>query len=195
MMEITGVEMPGQVDAPYFTVTKEVGRGTWDVLSIGWMSMNPIRVTAGGSVLLIHARISNIDQRISNIERQIRFTLNDSPLSELADAEGNVIDGAKLAIADAGHPSPVTRHEDLLSVYPNPVSGVLSIEYQMETGGLFSAELMNPQGVVVMRTDKTNSPSGLNKTTMNLRELPNGAYLLKAVCGESSKTVKVIVNR
>jgi hypothetical protein len=54
---------------------------------------------------------------------------------------------------------------------------------------------MNPQGVVVMRTDKTNSPSGLNKTTMNLRELPNGAYQLKAVCGESRQTTKVIVNR
>jgi hypothetical protein len=46
-----------------------------------------------------------------------------------------------------------------------------------------------------MRTDKTSSTAGLNKTTMNLRELPNGAYLLKAVCGESVKTVKVIVNR
>jgi hypothetical protein len=126
---------------------------------------------------------------------RIRFALNDSPLSELADADGNVLEGAKLAIADAGHPSPVTRHEDLLSVYPNPVSEVLSIEYLMEFDGMFIAELMNTQGVVVMRTDKTNSPAGLNKTTMNLRDLPNGAYLLKAVCGESSKTVKVIVNR
>jgi hypothetical protein len=60
---------------------------------------------------------------------------------------------------------------------------------------MFSAELLNPQGVVVMRTDKTSSPAGLNKTTMNLRELPNGAYLMKAVCGENMKTVKVIVNR
>jgi hypothetical protein len=159
------------------------------------MSLDPVKVSGGETLLLIHARISNIEQRISNVERQIRFTLNEDPISELADAYGNVIDGAKLTIADAGHASPVTRHEEMLSVYPNPVSEVLSIEYLMESDGMFSAELMNPQGVVVMRTDKTNSPAGLNKTTMNLRELPNGAYLLKAVCGENSKTVKVIVNR
>jgi hypothetical protein len=162
------------------------------------MSLDPLTVVSGQSVLLIHARMTNIgitNMGMTNDELRIRFTLNDNPISELADAEGNVIDGAKLAIADAGHASPVTRHEEMLSVYPNPVSEVISIEYLMETEGMFSAELLNPQGVVVMRTDKTSSPAGLNKTTMNLRELPNGAYLMKAVCGENMKTVKVIVNR
>jgi hypothetical protein len=145
--------------------------------------------------MLIHARLISDEIRNPKSEIRIRFSLNENPVSELADAEGNVIDGAKLAVADAGHPSPVTRHDDLLSVYPNPVSELLSIEYLMESDGMFSAELMNPQGVVVMRTDKTSSPAGLHKTILNLRELPNGAYLLKAVCGENMKTVKVIVNR
>jgi hypothetical protein len=162
------------------------------------MSLNPLTVVSGQSVLLIHARMTNMgmtNMGMTNDELRIRFSLNESPISELADAEGNVIDGAKLTIADAGHLSPVTRHEDFLSVYPNPVSEVLSIEYLMESDGMFIAELMNTQGVVVMRTDKTRSPAGLHKTTLNLRELPNGAYLLRAVCGENSKTVKVIVNR
>jgi hypothetical protein len=61
-LEITGVEMPGQVDAaPYFFVTG-------NTLNIGWMSLNPVRVAAEANMLLIYARISNIDQRISNIE-------------------------------------------------------------------------------------------------------------------------------
>ena len=64
-------------------------------------------------------RIPKSEFRNPNSEIPIRFTLNDNPLSELADGYGNVIYNAKLSIADAANRSPETRN-DMVTVYPNP---------------------------------------------------------------------------
>jgi hypothetical protein len=50
------------------------------------------------------------------------------------------------------------------------------------------------QGIVVAKTDKISSKAGLNKTVMNMTDLPNGAFLLRVVCGNNRQTSKVIVN-
>jgi hypothetical protein len=51
------------------------------------------------------------------------------------------------------------------------------------------------QGVVVAKQTVADIKTGLNKTTMDLRELPNGAYLLKVNYEDQVEVRKVIVNR
>jgi hypothetical protein len=125
--------------------------------------------------------------------------LNDNPLSELADGEGNVINNAKLSVADAKvkleNSNGKNQDEGMVSVYPNPVTNNLNIEYIMEQDGLFSAELLTLQGVVVQKSNPLNSKTGFNKTMIRIHEIPNGAYLLKVNIGNTRETTKVIVNR
>ena len=188
LIEITGVTMPDKVnDAPYFFVKDKT-------LNIGWMSLNPLRVAGGETVLMIHARIPNSEFRNPKSETPIRFVLNENPLSELADGDGNVIYNAKLLIADAGNASLETRN-NMVTVYPNPTSDILNIEYLMNQDGTFTAELVNLTGVVVVKTDRITSKTGMNKATMNLRDLPNGAYMLKVTLEDQTEMRKVVVNR
>ena len=177
-LEITGVTMPKQGDrSPYFLTTD-------NVLQIGWVSLDPVSVSQGETVLSIHARAKTNASGI-------RFTLNSNPLSELADGDGNVIDNARLAIADIGG----TVSSDLISVYPNPVNDVLYIEYSVHQSGTFSAELVNLQGVVVTKTGNTSIPAGTNKTRLNVSELPSGVYMLRVYLGSQITTRKIVINR
>ena len=188
LIEITGVTMPDQGnEAPYYFVTE-------NTLNIGWVSLNPLRMSSDQTMLLIHGRLINDKLQVTNDQLRIRFELNDSPLSELADANGNVLGNAKLVIADAGKTLRATQ-TDLVSVYPNPTSDLLNIEYLMNNDGMFNAELVSMSGIVLTKIDKSFVSAGLNKVTMDLRDIPNGAYMLKVFCGENHQTTKVIVTR
>jgi hypothetical protein len=128
----------------------------------------------------------------------LRFTLNENPLSELADGEGNVLQDARLSVADAGERvqgSGFKVEAASVVVYPNPVSSVLNIEYVMETDGEFSAEVRNLQGVILMKTGTSTTNAGWHMATIGLRNIPNGAYMLKVNCGDRLEMRKVIVNR
>jgi hypothetical protein len=189
IMEITGVEMPDNGGVvPWFETV------TTGILNIGWISLNPVNISTGQTVLVIHARLRNYDSGTANYDRAIHFSLNDNPLSELADGDGNVIYNAILSVADAGIASSV-RQNNMVRIYPNPASDLLSIEYIMEQEGTCSAELMNLTGVVVAKITTDDSKAGLNKMIMNLSDVPNGAYMLNVILEDHTEVLKVIVNR
>ena len=87
------------------------------------------------------------------------------------------------------------QNEGLVSVYPNPVSDILNIEYQMDKDGMFKAELVTLQGMVILSSGKADCRAGMNKAAMNLTDIPNGAYLLRVICGENQQNTKVVVYR
>jgi hypothetical protein len=195
MIEITGVEMPDNGGSePYFILGTSSS-----VLEIGWMSLNPVNIVAGQPVLLVHARlkdeiqISNLKSEISNLRFEIRFSLNDNPLSELADGDGNVISGAKLTMPDASL-LPIAPYSSFI-VYPNPTKEVLNVEFLMENAGSANIKLVTMHGVTVSVMTIPDAKSGINTTTMDVGKLPNGAYLLRVEAGELLKTMMVIVNR
>ena len=189
---------------------------TVNLLQIGWASLNPINVSENGTVLLIHARLidpaSGIQHPVSSIHHPasgIRFTLNPNPLSELADGEGNVIDDAKLSIADAkfkGQKAEGKRqNEGMINVYPNPAKDVLNVEIvtgndvnnaaAAGTCDGVSMEMFTMQGILISTQNIQGIKPGLNKTTLDLRDLANGAYMLKVTIGDKSEIKKVIVNK
>jgi hypothetical protein len=191
-IEITGVEMPDNGgEEPYFVV-----RRSSFVLDIGWMSLNPINVQEGQTVLMIRAKVKS-----TKYGEPIRFTLNDDPISELADGVGNVLYDARLSVADAGFKVQGSRLEGEAGVvvYPNPAKDVLNVEFvvggYVEKQNFASLQLMTMQGIVIAKQEVPDVKAGLNKTTMDLRNLPNGAYILNVNCGDHKEVRKVIVNR
>ena len=162
----------------------------------------------------------------------IRFTLNESQLSELADGDGNVIDNVILSVADANCKLQTAncklQNEGLVRVYPNPVMDILNVEFvisniatsaigtntvgtqnfvsqqfvsqqfvsqQFVSQQFVSLRMFTMQGILVSTQNVTDVKPGLNKTTLDLGDIPNGAYMLKTVFGDVQETVKVIVNR
>jgi hypothetical protein len=213
LIEITGVEMPenGGVE-PWFEVqssrfqvagTLNLEPETLNILQIGWASLDPINVVEGQIVLMIHARLTN-EFQISNFKSFIRFSLNDNPNSELANNEGIAIENAKLSIPDAKFKMQTAegkmQNEGLINVYPNPAKDVLNIEFVIgnvdaRTCHVTPLQLFTMQGIVVTTQNIPDFKPGLNKTTLDLRDLPNGAYILKVAIGEQIEVRKVMVSR
>jgi hypothetical protein len=117
LIQITGVTMPDDGGVlPWFEVqsskfkvgvTPNLEPETLNILHIGWASLNPINVSQYETVMLIHARPSSFVLHPSSFVLRpsslvLRFTLNESPLSELADGNGNVLYDARLSVANAG---------------------------------------------------------------------------------------------
>jgi hypothetical protein len=196
--------------------TSNLEPGTLNLLYIGWASLNPVFVPENGTVLLIHARLkedfrishftfgvshfesdySNANPEMRNVKSEIRFTLNTSPLSELADGEGNVIEGAILSVADAGFKVQGSRfrEEARVVVYPNPAHETLNLELVTPFDGTtLNLELVNLQGVSVMRLDLGIVDAGLHLNNLDLRGLAPGVYFLRVTMGGETVVKKVVI--
>jgi autotransporter-associated beta strand protein len=187
LIGITGVEMvENGGEQPVFE-TKE------GVLYIGWMSTNPVTIKENGSMLLIRAKVIS-----SPLKENIRFTLNDNPLSELADADGKVLSNARLNIPDAVKDGKLVSWQvgkigSVVNVYPNPASVVLNVEYQMGLDGEVRGLIYNTQGEVVSKVEFGFQEAGLHKETIDLDCLAPGVYTLKMMMGDKTVVKKVVV--
>jgi hypothetical protein len=197
LIEITGVEMPENNGVePWF----EVNGGT---LYIGWMSTNPISIRDNEPLILVHAHVQThgnvATHSIASIPTQtIRFTLNDNTISELADADGNVIDRIKLFIPDANGNNDLAKWRNIeLVIYPNPTKSTLNIDLQSfnpEPSEL-TIELVNIHGVTVMQPQPETIVSGWHHLKMDVSDLAPGVYFLKAKVGDEVQMKKIIISR
>jgi hypothetical protein len=197
-IEITGVEMPGNDGVePWFDAQN-------GVLNIGWMSTEGAYVPEGGVVMLIRAKMkitmSNEQLTMSSRGEPIRFSLNESPLSEIADVYGYVLNSIKLSIPDASskpfvHSSLLIAHCSLTAVYPNPVEDFLNLQFMAETETTVTIGLFNLPGKNVIPSETVNITPGINIKSLDLSKLSNGAYLMKVTMNDHTETRKVIVNR
>ncbi len=147
LVKITNVTMPMNSGTdPWF----ETNNGE---LYIGWVSTEPIPVVENQTVILVHARLlapvethgsasPDPDETHHRASLQptttpIRFTLNETMVSELADGGGNVIEGVKLAMPGAGENGETVkwqngetakRQNGKIVCYPNPAQSTLNIE-------------------------------------------------------------------
>ena len=69
------------------------------------------------------------------------------------------------------------------------------VSQQFVSQQFVSLRMFTMQGILVSTQNVTDVKPGLNKTTLDLGDIPNGAYMLKTVFGDVQETVKVIVNR
>jgi hypothetical protein len=197
LIDITGVEIPGRDEQPWFSAND-------GVLYVGWISTEPVTMRNNEAILLIHARIANHQSPITDNQSpiksnpMIRFTLNDIPLSELSDANGNVSGGLILSIPDAGTKGETVKWQNgNLVCYPNPAQSTLNIE--LETFNLkpetLNLELLNLQGVAVIKQTALIPESSWYTDQLDLREIAPGVYFLRTNVGGEILMKKVVISR
>jgi hypothetical protein len=213
--DVTGVpELWFTVLEPTFNHKPE----TLNTLQIGWMSTDPIRVEQEGTVLLIHTRLTeafrrshftfsdsqltsgdlNVKRKMRNVKCDIRFALNDSILSEFADADGNVIGGLKLFIPVAGTNGETVKWKNgNILCYPNPARETLNIELETfnpepET---LKLEMLNIHATKVWKGEPETIGSGWHHFQLDLRDMAPGIYFLRATMNNEVMIKKVVISR
>lgn len=79
-----------------------------------------------------------------------------------------------------------------VSIYPNPSTGLINIEFE-EGEGFRELQVLNPQGSVIYVQDLRNLVPGSNKITVDLQVFPSGVYLVRAVHDRFIHHQKVIL--
>ena len=129
---------------------------------------------------------------------QATITSCSSPTNFLPDYFGNEVGEDTPADTLAGPKSLHTETTDIpadaaLSVYPNPAGDLLHIELTNGVG-IASVALYDLQGRVVTGTH-AGAPQPGTTTTVNLRNVPAGVYLLRVRDAEGKEYMRKIVKK
>jgi hypothetical protein len=80
-----------------------------------------------------------------------------------------------------------------ISVYPNPASDFLNIEYVMNEAGVLNADLLDSYGSVRSKMAPGIQEPGWHKNQMDLKGLAPGIYFLRLTAGFEVITKKIII--
>ncbi len=78
------------------------------------------------------------------------------------------------------------------SMYPNPVSDKLNIEYQTFTSSSVSITIINQQGIVIFNTSAQNRSAGEWTENLDLASFKSGVYLLQITIDGKSNSKRFI---
>ncbi|MBI1288544.1 MAG: T9SS type A sorting domain-containing protein [Flavobacteriales bacterium] len=124
---------------------------------------------------------------------RVKFIASDSThLGQNLDG-GSLVEGAmddlQLWEEEGGAMSGINESEiTTLSVYPNPTSGVVSLNMQLESASSVSVELFNVVGAMVAKRTLGELPAGKFTKQLDLSEVHSGIYQLRI----SSKKGQVV---
>lgn len=82
----------------------------------------------------------------------------------------------------------------LLNIFPNPASDQVTLDIFTPQAGLANIQVMGLTGQVVW-SKRLNVQSGLYQESINLRDLPNGTYMLQMIIGQHQLVKKLVVAR
>ena len=82
---------------------------------------------------------------------------------------------------------------DVLQNYPNPASGLTTVNVNIRKTSDLSLEVVNMMGQVVMTVDAGVAQPGMNRIKFDVSNLTSGAYFYTVKAGESSVSKKMIV--
>ena len=68
--------------------------------------------------------------------------------------------------------------DDMMQVYPNPVSQQITVSFELGTVGEYSIGIVNQLGQLVHISETTGFATGLNTVEMDVHDLVNGLYLV-----------------
>jgi len=87
----------------------------------------------------------------------------------------------------------VINDYDVLQNYPNPASGVTTVNVNIRKTSDLSLEVVNMMGQVVMTVDAGVAQPGMNRIKFDVSNLTSGAYFYTVRAGASSVSKKMIV--
>lgn len=82
-----------------------------------------------------------------------------------------------------------------IEIFPNPVNAEMSFALDLNADDQVSLDIFNFTGQLIKHYELGIPGKGRHIFTKQMRELPNGTYLLRIVAGKSVKTGKFIVTR
>ena len=80
-----------------------------------------------------------------------------------------------------------------LQVYPNPVSNLLNLNFELDSNQFMQAEIFDIRGRLVERLFNGERNPGIHRLIFNLRHLSPGVYNLRLSNGELSNNQKLII--
>jgi hypothetical protein len=80
------------------------------------------------------------------------------------------------------------------NVYPNPVSDLMYVNYQISGRSLIGLTILNQQGIVLYNTNPMNKPAGEFFETINMTNFAPGVYLVRLSIDGKSFSKKIIKN-
>ncbi|MFZ0280034.1 MAG: T9SS type A sorting domain-containing protein, partial [Bacteroidales bacterium] len=192
LVEVVGVEMLGSKDPVSF-------KSIDNQVRIGWHSLTPLSVKAGGDMVILKLR-SSVDFTDGKI---FQINVESDPLNEIATGKFSTIEGATLKSETvAGSTAPVrerTGNELGINIYPNPVNGLATLNYTIPGDGEVTVEVYNSIGAII--NTLINEPKTTGKHTLNVdfSTLPRGMYMAKIKLHgngpDQIRTVRFIVNK
>ncbi|MCD6366277.1 MAG: T9SS type A sorting domain-containing protein [Bacteroidales bacterium] len=82
---------------------------------------------------------------------------------------------------------------DELTLYPNPASDFVNIDFELDSYQQVSLSVFNLKGQKVISKEITNQTVGQNHIQVNVKDLSKGVYLVKLQTGSKSKIKKLII--
>ena len=135
-------------------------------------------------------KVSNYLTPTANM--QIKYYIVDAPPANIVEGDLDkfkVIDSTlSVGIVDE------TIDLTMIQVYPNPNTGLFSVQYNLTTSNTVSIKITDILGKEIYFNTKLKQPSGLYTEHLDL-DLPNGIYTIMINAGNLIETKKVIINK
>jgi hypothetical protein len=85
--------------------------------------------------------------------------------------------------------------EEGLKIYPNPVSDFAKVEFKMAQRADVRIQVYSLNGRLVLDEQYGNQSAGKNTLQLDLTDLSNGTYIIRAISGDQVASSKLIVHR
>ena len=83
--------------------------------------------------------------------------------------------------------------ESGLKIYPNPVRDIAKIEYQLASRADVRVQIYSLNGRLIMDNQYSNQSEGTNTLQLNLTDLSNGTYVIRAISGDKVASNKLLL--
>ena len=85
----------------------------------------------------------------------------------------------------------VSEKYQIITVYPNPVRDIITVEINSPTQQDITMNLINADGKM-LQTLTIKANNGINTKKISMNNYPSGNYLLKVIMGNDVQTIKII---
>ncbi len=146
--------------------------------------------TAGSRSLLQHHQVNLLDKFVAGDTLLFRYRLysNASVTGWGAAVDYIAIQEEPTALAS-------TPGKDQLFVYPNPTPSDATARYSINTSSDAVLEILDLAGRVVHTQSKNHQAAGTYETSLPMRTLVPGTYVLRLSTAQGVRTTKIVVSR
>jgi hypothetical protein len=91
------------------------------------------------------------------------------------------------------NPSFTANNELSMSVYPNPISDLATLKFEITENNPVSYQIFDLSGRMIQQQELGLFTQGSHQYTVNLDQLQNGTYILRVQSGQRNKAIKILV--